>query len=150
MAKELSFAEKVAKVRELANCGMTNEQIAGWFGLDEKDFALQLIEHRAIDDALRQGRAEGIEAAAVALRGQIEAGNPGSTKFFLQAKAGWRTNDLEDGLAVVSTTINLNKVNVLVLAQDLLAKGVPEVEWPSEVKALYASQSLLESDAAKK
>jgi hypothetical protein len=73
-------------VRTLAKLGLTDVEIAGELSLD----ARTLVRHFRED--LDLGRAEAHAMAAIGLYRKLRKGNLRAIMFWLEYRAGWRTN----------------------------------------------------------
>jgi predicted DNA-binding protein (UPF0251 family) len=98
--------ENLKTIEILAGRGLTQTQIAGWFGVSKQTFANRMKEFTEIRRAMNRGKSVQIAHVAGKLIEQINAGSTSATIFFLKTQAGWK-----DGTQIVPETrepINLN------------------------------------------
>ena len=84
-----------ATVEELAAHGMSDQEIAFSLGINPSTLCRKKREFEQFAQAIKAGRAKGIQKATCKLFELAMAGNPACLIFFLKARAGWR--DIGDG-----------------------------------------------------
>lgn len=90
---KIEFTPKVLqRVRKLAAQGMFEKDIALCLGYTPGHFSALKRENSLLSAALKEGAAEGIEAATDSLMAEVKRRNMTATIFYLKAKAGWRDN----------------------------------------------------------
>ena len=89
----------IEKIKALASRGLTKEQIALSLGFSSRTFLRRQAENKEIEQAYREGKAQGIGTIANALFEKAKKGDNTAMIFFLKCN-GWRENS--------ETTININ------------------------------------------
>ena len=85
-------AHELADLERLAGLGLTQAQIADWFGFSKRTLAYRLKEEPAVA-AYKKGRARALEKVTGKLWQNIEKGDSASIFFYLKTQAGWRETD---------------------------------------------------------
>lgn len=89
-------ADHVRQIEELAGHGLTQEQIADFFGWSSRTLRNRLTEVPEFAAAYKHGRANAINTIAKTLYQKAVNGDTVSCLFFLKTQAGWReTNRTE-------------------------------------------------------
>ena len=89
----------IEKIKGLASRGLTKEQIALSLGFSSRTFLRRQQENKEIEQAYREGKAQGIGIIANALFEKAKKGDNTAMIFFLKCN-GWKENQ--------ETTININ------------------------------------------
>ena len=89
----------IEKIKALASRGLTKEQIALSLGFSSRTFLRRQQENKEIEQAYREGKAQGIGIIANALFEKAKKGDNTAMIFFLKCN-GWKENQ--------ETTININ------------------------------------------
>lgn len=90
----------IEKIKALASRGLTKEQIALSLGFSSRTFLRRQQENKEIEQAYREGKAQGVGIVANALFEKAKKGDNTAMIFFLKCN-GWRENS--------ETTININQ-----------------------------------------
>lgn|SRR5574344_1006656 len=90
----------IEKIKALAGRGLTKEQIALSLGFSSRTFLRRQQENKEIEQAYREGKAQGVGIIANALFEKAKKGDNTAMIFFLKCN-GWRENS--------ETTININQ-----------------------------------------
>ena len=80
----------LAKVEELASQGLTNAQIAACLGICEDTLYTKQRQLTEFSEAIKKGRASGIQQVSNALFEAALSGNVTAMIFFLKTQAGWK------------------------------------------------------------
>ena len=94
------IAIDVTLVEEFAGEGLTQEQIAHSLGISPRTLDKRKADSAEFADAIKRGKARGIQFVANALMALIKDGNVPATIFYLKCRAGWRETDKPDTLSV--------------------------------------------------
>ena len=89
----------IEKIKALASRGLTKEQIALSLGFSSRTFLRRQQENKEIEQAYREGKAQGVGIIANALFEKAKKGDNTAMIFFLKCN-GWKENQ--------ETTININ------------------------------------------
>ena len=81
------------KVAELACYGLTQEQIADFFGISESGLRLKFLADTQLVEAYKKGRSEAISKVAKTVYDKAMVGNVACAFFYLKTQAGWRETD---------------------------------------------------------
>src|SRR5919106_1013113 len=79
----------LAKVEELASQGLTNAQIAACLGICEDTLYTKQRQLTEFSEAIKKGRARGIQKVSNALFEAAINGNVTAMIFYLKSRAGW-------------------------------------------------------------
>lgn len=80
----------LAKVEELASRGLNNEQIAACLGICEDTLYTKQRQLTEFSEAIKKGKAKGIQQVANALFEAALSGNITAMIFFLKTQGGWK------------------------------------------------------------
>ena len=89
----------------MASLGLTDEQIAHQLGVCRQTLSEKKRDYPDIADAIRRGRASGIEEVADALKQKAQAGDTSAMIFFLRSKAGWSDRTTEQEVAHIKAQL---------------------------------------------
>jgi len=92
----------IKKVRELASRGLTEEQIALGIGINIKTLRARKRKYKEFQDALSQGKAQGVQNISNALYQNAMEGHFPAQKFYLcnRDKENWQDKpDIENNIA---------------------------------------------------
>lgn len=78
------------QVEKLAGFGLTQEQIADWFGVSDRTLRNHLSTDAALAAAYKTGRAKQLAKVTEKLSDLIENGDRASIFFYLKTQAGWK------------------------------------------------------------
>lgn len=82
-----------SEVSRLASYGLTQEQIADFFGLSESKLRRQFMDDPVLYDAYKKGRAEALSKVAQTVYEKAIGGNVACAFFYLKTQAGWRETE---------------------------------------------------------
>lgn len=88
--KKLFTTEQLKEVEQLAAQGLSQKQIAQYFGIAEKTLIERKRDQKEFLKYLQRGQSKGIAAMTNALFKTGMAGNVAAQTFFLKNKAGWK------------------------------------------------------------
>lgn len=94
-------------IERLASLGLTDEQIAHQLGVCRQTLSEKKRDYPDIADAIRRGRASGIEEVADALKQKAQAGDTSAMIFFLRSKAGWSDRTTEQEVAQAKAQLSI-------------------------------------------
>ena len=77
------------EVERLAGLGLSEEQIGLALGVSQSTITRRKLDTDDFGDAIKKGRAAGVQHVVNRLREAIDAGNITATLFFLKCRAGW-------------------------------------------------------------
>jgi hypothetical protein len=77
------------QVEKLAGYGLTQDQIADWFGASERTLRNRLSDDPALVAAYKKGRARALATAAGKLWDKVMQGDNASVFFYLKTQGGW-------------------------------------------------------------
>lgn len=77
------------QVEKLAGYGLTQDQIADWFGASGKTLRNRLTEDGDLVTAYKRGRARALATAAGKLWDKVMSGDNASVFFYLKTQGGW-------------------------------------------------------------
>nr|DAS25958.1 MAG TPA: terminase small subunit [Caudoviricetes sp.] len=89
----------LGRVEDLASQGLTYEQIADALGISVRTLDGRRSESADFADAIKRGRAKGIEVVTNKLFEQCREGNTTAIIFFLKARAGWSDKVVVDNIS---------------------------------------------------
>lgn len=88
--------DQLSQVAKLAGYGLTQAQIADWFGVHDRTLRKWMEADDAIAAAYKTGRAKAIDTIASKLYERAKEGDNTAAIFWLKTNAGWReTNRTE-------------------------------------------------------
>lgn len=88
--------EILEKIEKMSGLGLTQIQIASYYGISHMTWHKMKNKDERIDRAVKKGKSEIIEVVAGKLMQQINSGNLTAIIFYLKTQAGWREkNSLE-------------------------------------------------------
>lgn len=79
----------LVKLEELKRNGLTDAQIADYFGICPKTLYNFCKRHKPLADALKRGKSQGIAFVANKLFEKIQDGDTSSIIFYLKTQGGW-------------------------------------------------------------
>ena len=82
----------IERIEEMAANGMSKEQIAAALGIVSRTLRNREKEDSSFSEAIKRGKARGIETVTKALMQQVQSRNIVATLFYLKCQAGWREN----------------------------------------------------------
>ena len=88
--------EELAELERLAALGLSQEQIADWFGFSDDTLRRRITTDPEALRAYKTGRASAGEKVTKYLWQNIEKGDPASIFFYLKTQMGWREKSRED------------------------------------------------------
>jgi len=83
------------KVEELAERGLTNEQIALCLGIHVGTLYAKKNEFHDFDEAIKKGHSKGISIISNALFESAKNGNTTAQIFFLKCRANWKETNTD-------------------------------------------------------
>lgn len=89
MAKRAKVEFDAKQVEKLAGFGLTQDQIADWFGASERTLRNRLSEDASLVAAYKKGRAVALATAAGKLWEKVMQGDNASVFFYLKTQGGW-------------------------------------------------------------
>lgn len=92
-------------IERWASLGLTDEQIAHQIGVCRQTLSEKKRDIPEISDAIKRGRALGIEEVADALKQKAQAGDTGAMIFYLRSKGGWSDRTTEQEVAHVKSQL---------------------------------------------
>lgn len=117
----------VARCRNLAGFGFTQEQMASYYGIALSTFAVALSNHPELQMAIKSGRVRKGQWVVSKLMQAIKKGNVKAIIFFCKAQLLWRDNiiQIDDSGKVapapLSLTVN-NAQDAARIYQDLMTR----------------------------
>jgi len=84
---------ELSDLERLAGLGLTQSQIADWFGFSERTLRDRLNSNEEAVAAYKKGRARALEKVTKRLWDNIEEGDSASIFFYLKTQGGWRETD---------------------------------------------------------
>lgn len=81
------------EVARLASYGLTQEQIADFFGLSESGLRRRFLDDPVLSDAYKKGRAEALSKVAQTVYMKAIGGHVACAFFYLKTQAGWRETE---------------------------------------------------------
>ena len=78
------------KVEALASRGLTSHEVARCLGISPTTYFAKQRESEEFAQAIKNGKAKGIQAISNALFESAKSGNTTAQIFFLKAQAGWK------------------------------------------------------------
>ena len=81
------------QVAQLAGYGLTQEQIADFFGLSDQRLRARFLQDDTLASAYKTGRAQAISQVSKTVFKQAMAGQVACAFFYLKTQAGWRETE---------------------------------------------------------
>lgn len=88
--------QRIKEAEILAGRGLTQQQIADYWGISKRTLARKSRENLDFYRALKKGKSKTIAYVTGKLMEKIKEGDKASIFFFLRTQAGWRYADLEN------------------------------------------------------
>ena len=126
-------------IEECGRRGLSFAQIAGLMGISQKRFFSHRQRYPEIDAAYYRGRSRGIDRVAETLYEAATSGEDmASTRFYLEKVGGWKENAAATtgNVTITQNNVYVDKVEMIVSMQKLIADNVPVEEWPKELQVL--------------
>ena len=140
MEKEIVATGAVMSLHEIEECGrrgLSFSQIAGLMGVSATAFSAQRKRYPEVEAAYYRGRSRGIDRVAETLYEAATSGEDmASTRFYLEKVGGWKENAAAQTVSITQNNVYVDKVEMIVSMQKLIADNVPVEEWPKELQAL--------------
>jgi hypothetical protein len=142
MEKEIVATGDVMSLQEIEECGrrgLSFSQIAGLMGISATTFSAQRKRHPEVEAAYFRGRSRGISKVADTLYDAATSGEDmASTRFYLEKVGGWKENAAATtgNVTITQNNVYIDKVEMIMQMQKLIADNVPIEEWPEAVRAI--------------
>ena len=142
MEKEIVATGAVMSLHEIEECGrrgLSFAQIAGLMGISATTFSAQRKRHPEVEAAYFRGRSRGISKVADTLYDAATSGEDmASTRFYLEKVGGWKENAAATtgNVTITQNNVYIDKVEMIMQMQKLIADNVPIEEWPEAVRAI--------------
>ena len=142
MEKEIVATGDVMSLQEIEECGrrgLSFAQIAGLMGISATTFSAQRKRHPEVEAAYFRGRSRGISKVADTLYDAATSGEDmASTRFYLEKVGGWKENAAATtgNVTITQNNVYIDKVEMIMQMQKLIADNVPIEEWPEAVRAI--------------
>ena len=142
MEKEIVATGAVMSLHEIEECGrrgLSFSQIAGLMGISPSTFTNQRKRFPEVEAAYYRGRSRGISKVAETLYEAATSGEDmASTRFYLEKVGGWKENAAATtgNVTITQNNVYVDKVEMIVSMQKLIADNVPVEEWPKELQVL--------------
>ena len=142
MEKEIVATGSVMSLHEIEECGrrgLSFAQIAGLMGISATTFSAQRKRHPEVEAAYFRGRSRGISKVADTLYDAATSGEDmASTRFYLEKVGGWKENAAATtgNVTITQNNVYIDKVEMIMQMQKLIADNVPIEEWPEAVRAI--------------
>jgi hypothetical protein len=142
MEKEIVATGDVMSLHEIEECGrrgLSFAQIAGLMGISATTFSAQRKRHPEVEAAYFRGRSRGISKVADTLYDAATSGEDmASTRFYLEKVGGWKENAAATtgNVTITQNNVYIDKVEMIVSMQKLIADNIPVEEWPKELRVL--------------
>ena len=142
MEKEIVNTGSVMSMQEIEECGrrgLSFAQIAGLMGISATTFSAQRKRHPEVEAAYFRGRSRGISKVADTLYEAATSGEDmASTRFYLEKVGGWKENAAATtgNVTITQNNVYIDKVEMIMQMQKLIADNVPIEEWPEAVRAI--------------
>ena len=142
MEKEIVNTGSVMSMQEIEECGrrgLSFSQIAGLMGVSSSVFSNQRKRYPEVEAAYYRGRSRGISKVAETLYEAATSGEDmASTRFYLEKVGGWKENAAATtgNVTITQNNVYVDKVEMIVSMQKLIADNVPVEEWPKELQVL--------------
>ena len=134
-ANEMSLSD----IEECGRRGLSFSQIAGLMGISPSTFTNQRKRFPEVEAAYYRGRSRGISKVAETLYDAATSGEDmASTRFYLEKVGGWKENaaTTTGNVTITQNNVYVDKVEMIVSMQKLIADNVPVEEWPKELQVL--------------
>ena len=142
MEKEIVNTGNVMSLSDIEECGrrgLSFAQIAGLMGISPSTFTNQRKRFPEVEAAYYRGRSRGISKVAETLYEAATSGDDmASTRFYLEKVGGWKENaaTTTGNVTITQNNVYVDKVEMIVSMQKLIADNVPVEEWPKELQVL--------------
>ncbi len=142
MSKPIVNTANVMSLSDIEECGrrgLSFSQIAGLMGISPSTFTNQRKRFPEVEAAYYRGRSRGISKVAETLYEAATSGDDmASTRFYLEKVGGWKENaaTTTGNVTITQNNVYVDKVEMIVSMQKLIADNVPVEEWPKELQAL--------------
>ena len=142
MEKEIVATGAVMSLHDIEECGrrgLSFSQIAGLMGISATTFSAQRKRHPEVEAAYYRGRSRGISKVADTLYDAATSGEDmASTRFYLEKVGGWKENAAATtgNVTITQNNVYIDKVEMIMQMQKLIADNVPIEEWPEAVRAI--------------
>ena len=108
-------------------------------GISPSTFTNQRKRFPEVEAAYYRGRSRGISKVAETLYEAATSGDDmASTRFYLEKVGGWKENaaTTTGNVTITQNNVYVDKVEMIVSMQKLIADNVPVEEWPKELQVL--------------
>ena len=142
MEKEIVNTGNVMSLSDIEECGrrgLSFSQIAGLMGISPSTFTNQRKRFPEVEAAYYRGRSRGIDRVAETLYEAATSGEDmASTRFYLEKVGGWKETAAATtgNVTITQNNVYVDKVEMIVSMQKLIADNVPVEEWPKELQVL--------------
>ena len=142
MEKEIVATGNVMSLSDIEECGrrgLSFSQIAGLMGISPATFTNQRKRFPEVEAAYYRGRSRGIDRVAETLYEAATSGEDmASTRFYLEKVGGWKETAAATtgNVTITQNNVYVDKVEMIVSMQKLIADNVPVEEWPKELQVL--------------
>ena len=129
----------LSDIEECGRRGLSFSQIAGLMGVSPSTFTNQRKRYPEVEAAYYRGRSRGIDKVAETLYEAATSGEDmASTRFYLEKVGGWKENaaTTAGNVTINQNNVYVDKVEMIVSMQKLIADNVPVEEWPKELQVL--------------
>ena len=129
----------LSDIEECGRRGLSFAQIAGLMGISPATFTNQRKRFPEVEAAYYRGRSRGIDKVAETLYEAATSGEDmASTRFYLEKVGGWKENaaTTAGNVTINQNNVYVDKVEMIVSMQKLIADNVPVEEWPKELQVL--------------
>ena len=129
----------LSDIEECGRRGLSFAQIAGLMGISPATFTNQRKRFPEVEAAYYRGRSRGIDKVAETLYEAATSGEDmASTRFYLEKVGGWKENAAATtgNVTITQNNVYVDKVEMIVSMQKLIADNVPVEEWPKELQVL--------------
>ena len=129
----------LSDIEECGRRGLSFSQIAGLMGISPATFTNQRKRFPEVEAAYYRGRSRGIDKVAETLYEAATSGEDmASTRFYLEKVGGWKENATATtgNVTITQNNVYVDKVEMIVSMQKLIADNVPVEEWPKELQVL--------------
>ena len=129
----------LSDIEECGRRGLSFSQISGLMGISPATFTNQRKRFPEVEAAYYRGRSRGISKVAETLYEAATSGEDmASTRFYLEKVGGWKENAAATtgNVTITQNNVYVDKVEMIVSMQKLIADNVPVEEWPKELQVL--------------
>ena len=129
----------LSDIEECGRRGLSFSQIAGLMGISPATFTNQRKRFPEVEAAYYRGRSRGIDRVAETLYEAATSGEDmASTRFYLEKVGGWKETAAATtgNVTITQNNVYVDKVEMIVSMQKLIADNVPVEEWPKELQVL--------------